>query len=317
MSRQRRPAILTVSPLCLLLLLIGGGCSTDSAASNTYRREWNSDDIGPLDMRLALTESTLDTRNLFSSAVMISVSLDSGDWRTCSGVLIDPSLALTAAHCVCGIPKTDPRAGKNEPPLRSQTSGIVMDGSNCISVATVTTVTYKQPNKTNSHREDHVGKVRPHQDFRIVLDREGRVLVNEADLAVIVLDEALPGKAHPPALLAKSAVRVGDAVTLVGFGLDGYPRGNSEERRSGKNSVAALEASGKTFLVGQGGSHALGGDSGGPCFRDGLLVGIATTTAIPPVGYSEFTSTHFYRDWMTAQINMARKARPTAASGAP
>jgi hypothetical protein len=37
----------------------------------------------------------------------------------------------------------------------------------------------------------------------------------------------------------------------------------------------------------------------------------------PPVEFSEFTSTHFYRDWLKAEIANAEKIRPATTSGAP
>ena len=304
--------------LPLTLVLMSGGCSSQSPALGTYRREWRTGDIQLSDMHLVLTESELDVENRYPSTVLVRVALERGSSRTCSGVLINPRLALTAAHCVCGIPRPGKQAGQDKTrPETPARGGTVMDSSTCTASATVMTVVYKQASRTDSDHRGRTGKVRAHRDFKIVLDEQGQVQVNEADLALITLDEPFSEQEVPPAALAEQAVKLREQVTLVGFGNDNRTQGYSGERRSGKNTVAALEVVGKTFLVGQKGAHTLGGDSGGHCFRDGMLVGIATTSSTPPVEYSEFTSTHFYRDWLQAEIVKARKLRPTTTSGAP
>lgn len=188
MPQQRSPAVR--NSLWGMLLFIASGCSTSASVSNASPREWTTSEAPPQNMRLVLTKSALDAKNRYPSTVLVQIKLEGGGRRTCSGVLIDARLALTAAH-------------------------------------------------------------------------------------------------------------------------------HSGERRSGKNTVAALESKGKSFLVGQKGSHTLGGDSGGPCFRDGLLVGIATTTSSPPVELSEYTSTYFYRDWLSTEIKRARRAGSSIDSGSP
>lgn len=307
------PAVMILSALALLL--VAGGCTTSAPTPDVYRRVWRPSDIQPQGMRLVLTEGELDVENLYPSTLLVKVALDGGGSRSCSAALIDSRLALTAAHCVCGIPK--PLAAVDKPRTNSPASGrTVMDRLTCAASATVTAFVYHQQTRADPRRQERAGKVRPHPEFRIVLDPQGNVLENEADLAVIVLAEVFNTGEVPPIPLAKSAVSLRDIVTLVGFGYDNI-NGRRGERQYGKNTVAALEARGKSFLVGQKGSHTLGGDSGGPCLHDGMLVGIATTSSSSPVAFSEFTSTHFYRDWLNSELASVRKVRPAAASDAP
>jgi Trypsin len=315
MAHYRTPAIMLLSVLAPLL--VASGCSTSAPMAAAYRREWIPAGVRTQAMRLVLTESELDVENLYPSTLLITITLDGGKSRLCSGVLIDSHLALTAAHCVCGIPKSSARTEQGKPRPSPPTSGkVIMDHLSCADSATVTAVVYKQQKVADSTREAHTGKVRPHHAFRIVLDPQGNVLENEADLAVIVLGEPFNSQEVTPVQLAKSATNLNDAVILAGFGPH---RTNSrgEERRSGKSAVAAMEVSGRSFLVGEKGSHTLGGDSGGPCFHDGLLVGIATTSSTPPVAFSEFTSTYFHRDWLNEEIANARKTSSATSPGAP
>jgi hypothetical protein len=73
---------------------------------------------------------------------------------------------------------------------------------------------------------------------------------------------------------------------------------------------------GGSIVVREPGSYMLEGDSGGPCFResDGALVGIAMTTSQPPLEFSEFTSTYYYRAWLKAEMERAKSpaTRPAA-----
>lgn len=314
MPDHRVPVAMNLSALALLL--VAGGCSTSAPAPDVYRRAWRPDDIQPQGMRLVLTEGDLDIENLYPSTLLAKIAIGGGGSRSCSAVLIDPRLALTAAHCVCGIPKPRARIDKPRtyPPATDRT---VMDRLTCAASATVAAFVYNQQTREEPKRLERAGKVRPHPEFRIVLDPQGNVLENEADLAVVVLDEAFNTGEVPPVPLARGAVSLKDLVTLVGFGYDSI-NGRRGERQYGKNTVAAQEARGKSFLVGQEGSHTLGGDSGGPCLRDGMLVGIATTSSSsPPVAFSEFTSTYFYRDWLNSEIAGVRKVRPATVSDAP
>jgi hypothetical protein len=61
------------------------------------------------------------------------------------------------------------------------------------------------------------------------------------------------------------------------------------------------------------GAHATSGDSGGPCFREGVrgnrwLVGIVTTgKVVNGMRVSAFTSAFHHRAWLQEQINLSHK----------
>jgi hypothetical protein len=304
-----QPTAWALTLILIALLCMGSGCFASAPGPDVLHPERGADESPPSGRRLVVTSSKLDIENRYPSTVMIKTPLHEGGNRTCSGVLIHSRLVLTAAHCVCGLRASTPRGD-----LAQEVGGVVIDGSTCASSVTVTTVVYRPPRMTDSDHRGHDGKVRPHRDFKILLDQQGNVLKNEADLAVILLDEPLQDEAFPPVPLVDDEVRISDRVLLVGYGYDRRNNGYSGDRRSGRSAVAALAADGKTFLVGQNGSHILSGDSGGPCFRGGMLVGVATTSSEPPVELSEFTSTYFYREWLREEVQSIRSStrRPAA-----
>ena len=141
----------------------------------------------------------------------------------------------------------------------------------------------------------------------------------------------------PSARLADTEVQTDEAILMVGYGYDQRTGGFQGERHSGKNRVATFTMGGATFLVGkpleiaqpvmpggsvvvrEPGSYMLEGDSGGPCFResDGALVGIAMATSPPPLEFSEFTSTSFYRAWLREELGRADRKNSGSRPSAP
>jgi hypothetical protein len=89
----------------------------------------------------------------------------------------------------------------------------------------------------------------------------------DQDIAVLILDRE--GDLTPYAW--GGAVAVGDGVVGVGFGQTDLDAGDSGTKRRGESSVASV--SGNVFTT--TGSLGCYGDSGGPAFVDGRVVGVA------------------------------------------
>ncbi|MBN1204395.1 MAG: trypsin-like serine protease [Myxococcaceae bacterium] len=285
-----------------------------------------------------MSESVLDAGNRYRSTVKITTLFEGSKgagFRTCSGVVIHPRLVLTAGHCVC----------LRHPSATSKERGsFVVDASRCVKTANITILLYRPLSEKEralltseldwpSEARSSTGQVRPHPGLEIhyLNETDNRELSSNADLAVIRLDEPLDGRI-PPVSFAREEVSIAEPVTIVGYGLARpTERSSRGARRVGTNEIASLEetggktfriakpllipatfAQGESLLMREMASYALSGDSGGPCFRERdeslELVGIAKTSHSVPVEYTEYTSTHFYRDWIRGELERARKA---------
>jgi V8-like Glu-specific endopeptidase len=94
-----------------------------------------------------------------------------------------------------------------------------------------------------------------------------------ADIAVIILAQDVDGVAPPP--LSTQAPRIGESITLVGFGDTGDDMDDFGTKRMGQNSVVAVGSRNFYYFFG---TNTCSGDSGGPTFslRNGaeVLVGV-------------------------------------------
>ncbi len=239
---------------------------------------------------------TMDLKNRFSSTVMISLK-DPEALQDCSGVLLDARRVLTAGSCVC-LPRIHQAPGSWQ--VRRA------DAASCARRVFVTSVLYgrvhdpKYP-ETATEMELHTvqGSVSPHPDMELVLDPSGFVQESKADLALIVLDEAMePGT--PEARLAPEEVRAGEELIMAGYGHDEVVGGFHGVRYFRKNRVVNVQPEkGGRIVYEQQGAYTYRGYDGGPCFREEggqrWLVGIAGAR----VGAELVcTSTSTYRDWV-------------------
>lgn len=264
----------------------------------------------PFDKRLLDHAGTLDRANRYVSTVMVALQEPTPDGG-CSGVLLHSRLALTAAHCVCPQRQTA---------LFDGGQGANVDGTTCAERATVTTVTYEaseNPERPTLRIRSYTGQVHPHPLFQIRPDAVGTQRTNQADLAVVFLDQPV----EPPvvdARLSDSEVHAQESLIMVGYGHDRIVGSRHGARYFRKNQVTrAPSPTEEQALYAQQGASLYEGFDGGPCFReDGQgpsLVGIASlSTGHAP----SFTSTFVYRDWLSAELERA-KALGTAASPGP
>jgi hypothetical protein len=326
-------------------------CATSTATSAktpSSERAASSEELFPGSF-LAIHPGQVDDEDRFLATVMVIIdrSSQAGLVEGCSGVMVHPRMAITAAHCVCGrraptrgdaSSRAGGRAASNftqqasaitrSSALRDVSITEVSDArSPCLYNVKVRMVSYVAEDAlTSSERPAKIeGQVLIHPDFEIIFGRRtggSHVVWSNADLAVIFLERPVPF-VLPPLELADSEVHSGDMITMVGFSFGTTSPPRYGIRHFGENRVnrlIPLETGSTVFRVeeqmmpdGEAASHAQMGDSGGACIKRGaknLLVGITTMGAIKPNGepMSIFTSVYSHRSWL---VEMLKKADET------
>ena len=286
--------------LALVIASSGASCASSAPAfSEAVVGEVVSAAEASSHDEFGISHGQVDVENRYRSVVLI----ESGLGR-CSGVLVDERLVLTAAHCFCSP---------------ASASATVIDHSNCVRKAKVTSIFYERTGSSwKSVTDTANGAVTVHAEFRSgVIRRNGKTFVTSriADLAVVRLEQPL-ANAIPDGKIRSEEVLLHEEAIVAGFGATGAGASAGRERRVGRNTVAMLRA-----LDTQGareirflfpGAHTHQGDSGGPCFQEGKdvrwLVGInggyVNSEEAPE---SWFTSTSSYREWIAKQVEEARK----------
>ncbi len=159
----------------------------------------------------------------------------------CTATLIGCETLLTAAHCVC---RGDSCKGDEAP--RTDDFLFFLPNAGFFSVASVIV---------------HPSFSYPHND-----------------LAVIKLNQAVAG-VPPSPVQGEESFAMGVAGTIVGYGTSGHLRSDFGLKRKGEVVIDNY-----TSLVhpnAQSASNTCYGDSGGPIFADGALVGISTFLSDP------------------------------------
>ncbi|MFW7381260.1 MAG: trypsin-like serine protease [Oligoflexus sp.] len=206
---------------------------------------------------IKVTNGMRITEDLFPAAVLL-VSLTDEGQGICTGTFVNDYQVVTAAHCVIDF-------SEENPPLYYVE--LDADGKEAVAVSRARTYV-ANPNYS--------------------LFRNGGV--NGSDLAVL---DFARNTAPATASIASRSPAVGDDLTIVGygnnhnfFGPDGRLTGSgSGEKRTGTNVISSKSNGFINFngLPGSGYGVELGelvgsgsGDSGGPMFVDGELVGVTS-----------------------------------------
>lgn len=258
-------------------------------------------EFGPFDGRIFLAAGKVDFANHHTSTVMISTDEPLAA-AECSGILLTHSLVLTAASCVCVPQKVTSPEGKTT---------TLFDSSACSPNLRATAIVYG--NVLNEYIAEMEmpwsrAAVRPHPDFKLLLDEHQGVVANHADLAVLILERPIPGKIRP-ASLSSQEVHAQEVLTMVGFGY-GRELGQIFGLRFVRRDKVLGEApsSHGRFLYEQQGAFLYNGFIGGPCFqeKDGhyALAGIASIGTPQELS---FTSTYAHRGWLESEMQRAAK----------
>ncbi len=213
-------------------------------------------DISPKSSQVKVTNGQDIAESDFPSVVLL-VMVKNGQQSICSATFVNDHQVLTAGHCVEGLATEDPQLYFVERDAQGETSQVVKAER------------YRRnPNYSMSRNNG----------------------VNPSDLAVVTFP-----RATAPATTDIAAYRpdVGDSLTIVGYGNNrNYFESNGQmsgsgagEKRRGENIIRKNDSGFLTFYgvpesqegIAEGQWVASGsGDSGGPMFVNGELVGVTS-----------------------------------------
>lgn len=258
--------------------------------------------LEPVRVRQSQLDGKLDDGNKYPFSVLVEANVflaEVGEFQ-CSGVLIAPSVVLTAGHCVC-LPheeETDGGGGRT-----------VVDGASCASNATVMTMLYQtvaQGARPRAVLERHQGKVRVHPELKLMLDDRGRAVTVHANLAVVFLNEVLSGDFSPVGL-TDSDVQPNEILVTVGYGSrPGFPE-LFGQRRSNRQRIARMSENHEQLFLEPSRPPFYENDAGGPCLRE-TQQGV-TLAGISNRGMSSeplCINAYRYKGWLSEQVQEAR-----------
>ncbi|HYH98799.1 MAG TPA: trypsin-like serine protease [Hyalangium sp.] len=271
-------------------LMACAGGAANSTVTPEYERTGFETEAGGLTsgFDISVSRAREDIKNRYEAVVQVR-----SERGACSGVFVTPEVVLTAAHCLCA-------------PADPKSQAQVIDGSDCVTSATVMRGLHGSEEAPARGSPGDKGRVRVHPSFRAEM-AGGKLKSNLADLAVVQLGRPVEGIKIDFQFPAQE-VSIDEELTVVGFGETRHRGKDEGTRRVGHNAVTDIVlSSGGTgsFLFRAPGAHTHAGDSGGPCFRESpagrWLVGFNSGHANSGT-VSWFTSTFHFRAWLAEQL---------------
>lgn len=194
------------------------------------------------------------------TAVVALSDVANGD--LCSGTLIAPSIVLTAAHCVDGVPAADLR---------------VLVGNSTSSPDQTVSVTAAVPYPTYTS--------------------EANGILGGVDLGYVTLAIPLSITPMPIGLTTTDAQLTGASVTVVGFGVTS----GTDDTGSGTRNSVSLAVSGvcsRLIQAGNATTNACVGDSGGAVLLGGKLVAVVSGGQLDCESPTNFMRTDAHANWI-------------------
>jgi len=202
------------------------------------------------------------------------------------GLIFSLTVALTCT--ACGPPPDEtgthrgPLAWGKPDPAHHEVGSLGGCSSTLIGRKTVLTAAHCVRSLTRKYKFTTRGKATSSTRVKVHPNYDGNVS-DDADIAIIHLEKNVPGVR--PATLVDSALKAGEPLVMVGFGLT--DQGLSGKKYVGDNRIDTLLD--KTFtIINEKGAATCPGDSGGPSFavRGGkeYLAGVHSRGTYPPCG---------------------------------